>query len=118
VLADKDLENQRQQLAALRMEIEENAALMVVGELVNLLQGLGRTQDAIALLSRGRKGRMVKGMRNQFQNARGNMDDWAAGDLLINAKSTAQRLMPDFPNIQEELASIIRRLDEQLAHFS
>ena len=56
--------------------------------------------------------------RNLAWDPRGEMDDWAAGNLLSSAKTVAQGLLGDFPNLRDELDMIIRSLDEQLARFS
>ena len=112
------LARQERELAQMRMELHENRALYAVGQLVDLMQGLGRTQDALVLIGGGRKMHKQRDMRRRAWDERGAMDDWAARHLLMDAKEAAQGLLRDFPNLHDELASIIRSLDEQLARFS
>lgn len=115
-----ELERQRREkeLARLRMELEENKALTSVSELVNLMQGLGRAEEALDLLSHCRKIHKHRGMRNLDWATRGDMDDWAADDLLLAAKEVVEDLMLHFPDLREELTSLRGRIHEQLAHFS
>lgn len=113
-----ELERQKRELTHLRAEMAENRALRAVSQLVDLMQGLGRAQDAIDLLDLGRKMHRHRGHRDHGQSPRGDMDDRAAGVLIANAKATSESLLRDFPGLQEELASIIKDLDEQLARFS
>lgn len=109
---------QEQELQQLRMEIEENEALVAVGQLIDLLQGLGRTEQALGLMEGGRKMHKQRNMRKQGWASRGDMDDWAAHHLIGGARNIALNLRHEFPSLEEELAAILRRLDEQLARFS
>jgi Ca-activated chloride channel family protein len=106
------------ELAQLRMEIEENEALIAVGQLLDLIQGLGQGERAIDLLARTRKMHMSRGMRNFSSVDRGGTDDWAAQHVLEEASIVAESLVNDFPDIEEELAAIRGRINEQLARFS
>ena len=60
------LAGQERELARLRMELQENRALYAVGQLVDLMQGLGRAQDAIVLVESGRKMHRQRDMRNRL----------------------------------------------------
>lgn len=106
------------ELARLRMEIEENEALVAVGQLFDIMQGLGQAERAFELMARGRKMHKHREMRNRRSDDRGSMDDWAAQNVLLEAARVAESLINDFPNLQEELTAIRRRIDEQLARFS
>lgn len=113
-----DPDRSRQVSVALLEEIDENQTLVAIGELMDLLQGAGRTHDAIPLMQLVRKCQVQRDSRRKIQAARGDMDQWPVKVVLVHAKQAAQSFLADYPTLQDELASIIRRLDEQLAHFS
>lgn len=107
-----------QQTAQLQVAIEENEALLAVGDLVTLLQGAGRFDDAVTLKQLVRKVQVQRNNRTEYDAARGDVDDWAVQAVLVRAKEVVRRFLSDFPMLHEDLTSIIRRLDEQLALFS
>jgi hypothetical protein len=110
-------ENERE-LARLRMEIEENESLVTIAQLIDLMQGLGQQDRAYVLIESSRKQQVQRRMRNEQWNARGDMDDWAASNMLEQALSLADGLISEFPYLQEELTNIREKINEQLAHFS
>ena len=106
------------ELQRLRMELAENESLAVVTQLIDLMQGLGKTAQAYALMGSCRKQQMQRGMRNIEWINRGGMDDWAADSVLREALRSAESLIDEFPYLQEELTIIREKIHEQLAHFS
>jgi len=115
-----EIEHQRheRELAQLRMEIEENEALAAVGQLIDLVQGLGQTGRAHGLIMLGRKLYKNREMRQKGWDNRGDNDNRAARLVLEEALSLADSLINGFPNLQEELSDIHKRINEQLANFS
>jgi hypothetical protein len=123
--AEPQARRRERELTRLRMEIEENDALVAVGQLIDLMQRLGQSERAFELVeqageltARARKMHKQRGMRNPGWEERGGMDDWAAQNLLSEAMHIAESLRNDFPNLREELTAIRERINEQLAHFS
>lgn len=118
----KEAEIQRQQremeLAELRREMEENKALTTVVQLIQLAQGLGKAGQANHLIMVYRKLSKGREMRRKAWDSRGDMDDWAARRLLVEALDLADSLVNSFPDLQEELLEIRERINEQLANFS
>jgi Ca-activated chloride channel family protein len=118
----KEAEIQRQQremeLAELRREMEENKALTTVVQLIQLAQGLGKAEQANHLIMLYRKLSKGREMRRKGWDSRGDMDDWAARMLLVEALDLADSLVNSFPDLQEELLEIRERINEQLANFS
>lgn len=123
-MTDQERQRQEHELARLRMEIEENEALVAVGQLLDIVQGLGQAKQASRLaearemMARARKMHKQRGMRNAGWRDRGDMDDWAAQSLLQEAARVAEGLINDFPELREDLTAIRGRINEQLAHFS
>jgi Ca-activated chloride channel family protein len=118
--AEAELQRQHREheLARLRMEIQENEGLMAVGQLIDLMQGLGRAELVLELMTRARKMHKHREIRNRDWGDRGGMDDWAAERLLAEASQIAANLISDYPSLKEELTTIRERIDERLAHFS
>jgi len=111
-------QHQMQELARCRMEIEENAALVAVGQLVDLMQWLGRTDGAIGSITHARKHHKQRGARDIGWDPRGDMDDWSARQLLSDALVMANQLINDFPYLRGDIEDIRGRISEQLARFS
>ncbi len=106
------------ELAELRMEIEENEALTNVAQLIDLAQGLGQASQAKRLIMICRKLAKGREMRKKRWSLRGDMDDWAAREILKEALYVADNLVNSFPDLQEELLEISERINGQLADFS
>jgi hypothetical protein len=100
------------------MEIQENDGLVAVGQLIDLMQGLGEAKKALGLMGVARKMHKHREIRNQECRIRGEMDDWAAASILSEAAQIAKGLIGDYPNLRDELTTISERINEQLAHFS
>ncbi len=111
-------QRQEMELAQLRREIEENEALTTVTQLIELAQGLGRGDQANRLIMLYRKLSKGREMRKKGWDSRGDIDDWAARNVLGAALSFADSLANSFPDLQEELLEIREKINEQLAHFS
>jgi Skp family chaperone for outer membrane proteins len=116
--AEIQRQQQERELARLRMELEENESLVVIAQLIDLMQGLGQKERAYTLIASSSKHQMQRGMRNSGWEQRGDMDDWAADNMLSEALYLTNSLINEFPDFQEELTTIRERINEQLAHFS
>jgi hypothetical protein len=86
--------------------------------LIELAQGLGRGDQANRLIMLYRKLSKGREMRKKGWDSRGDIDDWAARNVLGEALSFADSLANSFPDLQEELLEIREKINEQLAHFS
>jgi Ca-activated chloride channel homolog len=115
-----EIQRQRQEheLVQCRMEIEENESLVAIAHLIDLMQGLGQQERAYTLIRSSRKQQRQRQMRNVHWGSRGDMDDWAADNMLREALSLADSLINEFPNLQQELTAIREKINEQLANFS
>jgi len=111
-------EHNERELAELRMEIEENKALIPVIQLIELVQGLGQANRADDLIMTYRKLHKHREMKNKAWEPRGDMDNWAAREVIEKALSLTDNLINSFPDLQEELLEIREKINEQLAHFS
>jgi hypothetical protein len=116
--AKLQIQKREQELDRLRMEIEENTALLAVGELIDLLRGIGQQEQAAQLLQYARKHHHQRGARDGAWDIRGTSDDWAVRTLLEAALDATDRLFEANPTLREEIANIRERLNEQLARFS
>jgi hypothetical protein len=76
------------------------------------------TSQAEGIQGMAQKVQKQRQMRNQQWGSRGGMDDYAPEYLLVEALKLTDGLIDDFPNLQEELIDIRKRINEQLANFS
>lgn len=112
---------QEEELQFVRMEIAENEALIAVGELIDLLQGIGdqsQLSAILGMLSHGRKHHHQRQMRDLECHARGDMDDWSIMSLLRAAQPVIETSLASYPNLRDELRNIQDRVNEQLTRFS
>ncbi len=118
--AKAEMERQRreEELAQLRMEIQENESLATVAQLIELAQGLGEAGQADGLIMVYRKLGKGREMRKKGWESRGDMDNWSVSKVLEKALDLADSLASSFPDLQEELLEIREKINEQLAHFS
>ncbi len=99
-------------------ELSENEASLAVMQLIALLNGIGESNRGNVLYSMQRKMSKHRSSRNVDWHDRGQSDDTVAADLLIAAKSVANGLLADYPDLTAEVDTIVGQIDEQLARFS
>ncbi|WDZ87274.1 vWA domain-containing protein [Micromonospora cathayae] len=116
------LAEQRIEREQLLRELEENESLRVVGELIDLVQGLGADDLVRDLEGRIRKHYRHRSYRDLDYHGHSpvdvSRDRSEVTGLLQAAIRVGQRVAADHPYAREEISAIVRRIGEQLVRLS
>ena len=119
--AERKRQMEERELERAVRALRQNKALRAVAQLVDLLRGLGAVRDVDSLIGLSRKEHMH---RQDYEMAweSSDMDDVVASDstlhTLVSARTVGQQALEQYPYAVSEINTILRDIDEQLAHLS
>jgi len=119
--AERQRGSEEKELERAARALRQNEALMAVAQLVDLLRGFGARDEAEELIGLSRKEHQFRGSKDAAWGS-SHLDAVIDSDSTLHTLASAKRVattsLTRYPYAKDELAAIIRGIDEQMARVS